>query len=111
MSARTKALVQIAALPRSKQEKEMSVNKSSIAIAITIGFSLASAAAPAFAQAIADQEGNAHHYQGGPQTGVPHATKHTQLSSETTTGAAVNTGHHYSGGPKDGAPHHMGEKK
>jgi hypothetical protein len=77
-------------------------------IAMAIAFAIASTAAPAFAEATTD--GNAHHYQGGPKTGVPHATKHTQAAPDMTTGSAANTGHHYNGGPKS-ENHHMGEKQ
>jgi hypothetical protein len=45
-----------------------------------------------------DKDPNAHHYQGGPQTAVPHSMKHPTSGSETTTGMATNGGHHYSGG-------------
>jgi len=77
-------------------------------IAMAVAFAIASTAAPAFAEVAAD--GNAHHYQGGPKTVVPHATKHTPTGAETTTGSAANTGHHYNGGPKS-ENHHMGEKQ
>jgi hypothetical protein len=53
--------------------------------------------------------GNAHHYQGGPQTVVPHGSKHP---TNTTAAAKAKPGgsHHYSGGPRTD-PHHTGEKK
>jgi hypothetical protein len=69
-------------------------------------------AGPVMAQGTADKGAtdkgeNAHHYQGGPQTGVPHLAQHPKLK-----GAAkgASGGHHYSGGPKTES-HHMGEKK
>jgi hypothetical protein len=76
---------------------------------IALAFAVATTA-PAFAQVAADKEQNAHHYQGGPQTSVPHSTKHPRPATETKTGKAINGGHHYSGGPK-AESHHMGEKK
>ena len=64
-------------------------------------------AAPALAQST-DNNGNGHHYQGGPKTGVPH-----HMGKKDTFGAKNSTsgGHHYSGGPKTEVPHHMGDKK
>jgi hypothetical protein len=75
---------------------------------VAIGFALQLMAVPAMAQTAAEDK-NAHHYQGGPKTVVPHQMTHPK----TTTGAAkktVNTGHHYNGGPR-AEPHHMGERK
>lgn len=66
-------------------------------------------AAPVMAQGTSNKDGNAHHYQGGPQTGVPHSTKHTQPSNANAK-ARAGGGHHYSGGPKTES-HHMDEKK
>lgn len=85
-----------------------------LAIAVALQF----AAAPVLAQAISDKSSNAHHYQGGPKTGVPHLTKHPESSITTgkaktkakTKARTSSGGHHYSGGPKT-EPHHMGEKK
>ena len=74
---------------------------------VVIAFALQFVAAPVMAQATSEKESNAHHYQGGPQTGVPHSAKHTKPSQGT---AKANGGHHYSGGPKTES-HHMGEKK
>lgn len=53
-------------------------------------------------------QGNAHHYQGGPKTGVPHLTKHPGAGP----GKVVRKtgGHHYRGGPR-AEPHHMGDEK
>ena len=67
---------------------------------------------PVMAQETSSKDSNAHHYQGGPQTGVPHSAKHTKPSLANAN-AKVRTnsgGHHYSGGPKTES-HHMGEKK
>lgn len=86
------------------------MTRTSLAIAVALQF----VAAPVLAQGTSDKGANAHHYQGGPQTGVPHLTKHP--NSYTTTGKAKTKartssgGHHYSGGPKTES-HHMGEKK
>jgi hypothetical protein len=80
------------------------MTRKTIAIAVALQF----LAAPAMAQGTSDKGSNAHHYQGGPQTGVPHSAKHTKPSkakAQTTSG-----GHHYGGGPKTES-HHMGEKK
>jgi hypothetical protein len=79
-------------------------------ILLALAFAVATTTAPAFAQVVADKDSNAHHYQGGPQTAVPHLMKHPKSGSETTTGTATNGGHHYGGGPKTES-HHMGEKK
>lgn len=77
---------------------------------LALAFAVATTTAPAFAQVAADKDPNAHHYQGGPQTAVPHSMKHTKSGSEKTTGSATSGGHHYGGGPKTES-HHMGEKK
>jgi hypothetical protein len=63
-------------------------------------------ASPALAQTTNNQ-GNGHHYQGGPKTEVPH-----HMGKKDTVGERKSTsgGHHYSGGPKTEVPHHMGEK-
>jgi hypothetical protein len=74
---------------------------------IAIAFALQFVAAPAMAQATSEKDSNAHHYQGGPQTAVPHSAKHTKPSAAKATASG---GHHYSGGPKTES-HHMGEKK
>jgi len=79
-------------------------------ILLALAFAVATTTAPAFAQVAADKDSNAHHYQGGPHTAVPHLMKHPKSGSETTTGTATNGGHHYGGGPKTES-HHMGEKK
>jgi hypothetical protein len=67
------------------------------------------AATPAIAQPSSEKDANAHHYQGGPQTGVPHSAKHTKPSNAKASSTSSN-GHHYEGGPKTES-HHMGEKK
>lgn len=88
------------------------ITRTTLAIAVALQF----AAAPVLAQGTSDKGSNAHHYQGGPQTGVPHLTKHPESSSTTgkakakTKARASSGGHHYSGGPKTES-HHMGEKK
>jgi hypothetical protein len=79
------------------------ITRSTIAIAFAIQF----LAAPVMAQALSKKDSNAHHYQGGPQTGVPHSAKHTKPSAAS---ASASGGHHYSGGPKTES-HHMGDKK
>jgi len=61
------------------------------------------------AQGASDKDANAHHYQGGPQTGVPHSAKHTKPSNANAK-ARTTGGHHYGGGPKTES-HHMGEKQ
>jgi hypothetical protein len=71
-------------------------------------------AVPALAQTTSDKDQNAHHYEGGPKTEVPHMMKHPSAPSSTTgttETTGVSGGHHYSGGPKTEVPHHMGEKK
>lgn len=85
------------------------MTRTTIAIAVALQF----LAAPVMAQGTSNKDSNAHHYQGGPQTGVPHLTKHPKSSSTTTGKAKARTssgGHHYGGGPKTES-HHMGEKK
>lgn len=80
-------------------------------ITIAIAAALAFVAAPALAQTSqsSTKDENAHHYQGGPQTSVPHMTKHPEMG-EATKKTGKDGGHHYSGGPKTEG-HHMGEKK
>jgi hypothetical protein len=53
------------------------MTRTTLAIAVALQFM----AAPVMAQAASDKDGNAHHYQGGPQTGVPHSAKHTKPSN------------------------------
>jgi hypothetical protein len=77
---------------------------------LTMAVALQFLAVPVMAQGISDKDANAHHYQGGPQTGVPHSTKHTKPSDANAKVRAPSGGHHYSGGPKTES-HHMGEKK
>ena len=82
----------------------MSILKAS---AIVVGFQLA--ISPLFAQG-AVTKGNAHIYQGGPKTGVPHSMKN--MKEPATVGqSGPSGGHHYQGGPKTEVPHHMQDKK
>ena len=76
-------------------------------IAIAVAFPLM--IVPAVGQGKKDTGGNAHHYQGGPKTVVPHGNKHP---TNTTGAAKAKSGgsHHYTGGPRTD-PHHIGEKK
>jgi hypothetical protein len=82
------------------------------ASALALAVALQLLAVPVMAQGTTDKSAtdkgeNAHHYQGGPQTGVLHMSKHPELKG----GAKGRSGgHHYSGGPKTES-HHMGEKK
>ena len=78
--------------------------RTTIAIAVALQFLVA----PVMAQTASAKDANAHHYQGGPQTGVPHSAKHTKPTDANAR--ASSGGHHYSGGPKTES-HHMGEKK
>jgi hypothetical protein len=80
-----------------------------IRTALAIAVALQLLAAPVMAQGTSNKDGHAHHYQGGPQTGVPHSTKHTKPLNANAK-ARASGGHHYSGGPKTES-HHMGEKK
>ena len=82
------------------------MTRTTLAIAVALQFM----AAPVMAQAASDKDGNAHHYQGGPQTGVPHSAKHTKPSNANAKARTTSGGHHYSGGPKSES-HHMGEKQ
>ena len=81
------------------------MTRTTLAIAIALQF----LAAPVMAQGASDKDSNAHHYQGGPQTGVPHLAKHPATSNANAK-ARTTGGHHYSGGPKTES-HHMGEKQ
>ena len=76
-----------------------------LAMAVALQFMVV----PVMAQGASDKDANAHHYQGGPQTGVPHLAKHPKT---VNANAKVRTGtsHHYSGGPQNPS-HHMGDKK
>jgi hypothetical protein len=65
-------------------------------------------ASPALAQTTNNQ-GNGHHYQGGPKTEVPHHMGKKEAIGTTTQG--LSGGHHYQGGPKTVVPHDMGEKQ
>ena len=83
------------------------MTRTTLAIAVALQF----LAAPVMAQATSDKDKdmNGHHYQGGPQTGVPHhMTKHPK-SNTNANARATSGGHHYEGGPKTES-HHMGEK-
>ena len=79
--------------------------RTTLAIAVALQF----LAAPVMAQGASDKDANAHHYQGGPQTGVPHSAKHTKPSNANAK-VRASGGHHYGGGPKTES-HHMGEKQ
>ena len=81
------------------------ITRTALAVAVALQF----IAAPVMAQGTSDKEGNAHHYQGGPQTGVLHSGKHTK-TSDANAKATTSGGHHYGGGPKTES-HHMGDKK
>lgn len=82
------------------------MTRTTLAIAVALQF----VAAPVLAQGTSDKGSNAHHYQGGPQTGVPHMTKHPKSSDTKVKARTTSGGHHYGGGPKTES-HHMGEKK
>ena len=82
------------------------MTRKTIAIAVALQFLVV----PAMAQATSDKESNAHHYQGGPKTVVPHSNKHPQPSNAKAKASTTSGEHHYSGGPKTD-PHHIGEKK
>src|SRR5947207_4937661 len=71
------------------------IARSTRAIAVSLQF----LAAAVMAQVASDKDGNAHHYQGGPQTGVPHLAKHPK-TSKSGAKARTSGGHHYGGGPK-----------
>jgi hypothetical protein len=64
---------------------------------------------PALAEPI--DKDNAHHYQGGAKTDVPHLMQHIPSSPNASVAADTINGHHYSGGPKTEVPHHMGKKE
>jgi hypothetical protein len=81
------------------------MTRTTFAIAVALQF----VAAPVMAQGASDRDANAHHYQGGPQTGVPHLSKHPN-SSNADAKVHTPTSHHYSGGPQNPS-HHMGDKK
>jgi hypothetical protein len=81
------------------------MTRTTFAIAIALQF----LTAPVMAQGASDKDSNAHHYQGGPQTGVPRLAKHPKTSNANAQ-ARTTGGHHYSGGPKTES-HHMGEKQ
>ena len=84
------------------------ITRSTIALAVALLF----VGTPVMAQGTSTTDSNAHHYQGGPQTGVPHSAKHRKSSpANANAKVRINSGgHHYSGGPKTES-HHMGEKK
>ena len=72
--------------------------RKSLLMAIVLPFVVA----PALAQ-----NNNAHHYQGGPKTTVPHHMTEWPKSGETTATGDQSGQHHYRGGPK-AEPHHIG---
>jgi hypothetical protein len=78
-----------------------------------IAFGLQLIAAPVHAQGTSTKElaQNAHSYQGGPKTEVPHSMKKAKKSTTTTGQTGASGGHHYQGGPKTEVPHHMQDKK
>ena len=76
----------------------------------TIAVVLQLVAAPAWAQSPPAKD-NAHTYQGGPKTEVPHTMKKAKDTSPTKDKAGPSGGHHYQGGPKTEVPHHMQDKK
>ena len=82
------------------------MTRTTIAMAVALQF----LAAPVMAQGTSDKDSNAHHYQGGPQTGVPHSANHTKPSDANAKAPTTSGGHHYGGGPKTES-HHMGDKK
>jgi hypothetical protein len=72
-----------------------------LAVALVVPF----LAAPAMAQDTLrlDQ----HVYQGGPKTGIPHATRQVTPAAEAFAMAPkARMSHHYSGGPQTVVPHH-----
>ena len=80
------------------------MTRTTLAIAVALQFM----AAPVMAQGASDKDANAHHYQGGPQTAVPHLAKHPK-SLNANAKVHTPTSHHYSGGPQNPS-HHMGDK-
>lgn len=70
-------------------------------------------ASPVHAQGTSTKEpgNNAHSYQGGPKTEVPHSMKKAKKSTSTAGKTGASGGHHYEGGPKTQVPHHMQDKK
>ena len=75
--------------------------------AIAVMFQLI--ATPVLAQSPSAKD-NAHTYQGGPKTEVPHTMK-KKTPSPAKGQAGPSGGHHYQGGPKTEVPHHMQDKK
>lgn len=82
------------------------ITRTTLAVAIALQF----ITMPVMAQGTSDKDGNAHHYQGGPQTGTPHSARHTKPSDANAKARTTSGGHHYGGGPKTES-HHMGDKK
>ena len=79
---------------------------------VGVALALQLVATPAMAQATSDKNENAHHYQGGPKTVVPHSMTHpksTKTKGVATTGRSTG-GHHYRGGPQSSF-HHMGDNQ
>jgi hypothetical protein len=92
---------------QSELEVTMSILKLS---ALVVGLQLI--AAPVLAQGTtAKDPANAHTYQGGPKTEVPHSMKKAKKNTTTTGQVGPSGGHHYQGGPKTEVPHHMQDKK
>lgn len=58
--------------------------------------------------AVAD---NAHIYQGGPKSGIPHAMRYVESGPYAMMTSNTTNGHHYQGGPNTGVPHHMKSKR
>jgi hypothetical protein len=63
---------------------------------------------PVLAQVASDKDENAHHYEGGPKTVVPHMMNYPRQKNVGPQPHHV-TSHHYSGGPQNPS-HHMGDK-
>lgn len=79
-----------------------------VAIAVLLQF----AAAPVMAQASSDASQNAHHYQGGPKTEVPHMMQHPTTSkgdkfADDKSATVGSASHRFQGGPKTAVPHNM----
>lgn len=76
---------------------------------VGIAIALQLVAAPAMAQVTSDKSENAHHYQGGPKTVVPHSMTHPKSTKQNIVTEGRSTGGwHYRGGPRDLFPH-MGD--
>jgi hypothetical protein len=62
---------------------------------------------PALAKSNTAEQGNGHHYSGGPKTEGHHMG--ARGAAGTTAKAKSTGGHHYSGGPR-AEPRHIGDK-